>query len=1041
MENISDDGLTNDSTFDDDDESDEEEDSPNSGHHAAILYDSQRQIQPTPTSIKVPSAPTTPTEKSKPKLSTFQPALTSTMKGEHEPLPPQVQQRRGRQNNSVEDESSRDEDEQDSVPQYAVVDKSKKKAKKATKTPVVPIAKVVPVASQVSAPVSAPVSPPAAQVHAASAVGQVHTVPQVQRIGAVPQVQKKVPSAETSHEQIYHEIEARNDSPMDESKRKSVTIGNNEYIPNNVKRPPDFDHRKVAYNSMGKVQFSLVGGNADGVFIHKLEAGSPAQSSGVMDGDQIVKINDQNMKGRTKEEVSLLLNSMKTVVNLTVRHKKDRYQGILDNGGMGDSFFVKANFNHCDPRSDEMNIHEGDIFGIRDTLPDGKMGSWLGLKVNASASENQHGLIPNKNRAEQIAINHRLAAIKAKEKQQRGGLLRRSFGRSKSADRLNKSRDNDNIDFNPRDIIAYERVQQKSPEFMQPVVLLGLFCDAARDMLKQDSPGIFEVPNEEVEFPSNDGNGPKELVNMNLLHRIIHSNKHCLTIISPKAIQFLQKTEIKPIVIYLHPGNKNILKSVRQKLAPDFDRKINQMLDEANAFEKANKQLFTATVTYTSDDSWFTLLKDTINRIQNQPQWVPVPDEVEEEEEEEEDFESPRTQQKLSRKMNMSCDDIPEQIADILNRHAAGRPQRSDSSGSGSNSETGIPKPPQASLTYDGYFLSANQQEAPKEKPPPSPNQPSIEVVSHAKDNQPRSILKGRNGSDAGVNGDSASISSSSSAASLQKPTPVQKIGGPISHSSPNSTPPRPPVAQATQQAPAGQPKAFQPMQPNAGIRQAPIQLYNQPQPQQQTQQQPQRQRGRQRIRSNQGPRQAPPQTPPPQPPPAGMHPGMQGMHPGMQGMHPGMQQQPPMQQQPQGMHPGMHQRPQGMQSPHQPGMHPGMQQQQRPQGMHPGMAPIPQQQPRQPYRMPQPAAGMHPGMQPPPQGGMPPRMQQPGMHPPPSPGVQQQYPGQQPPRPGMQQQPRPAVPAAGMHPGLTPQQQQAPRMKRHVSIHSKSYI
>ena len=134
--------------------------------------------------------------------------------------------------------------------------------------------------------------------------------------------------------------------------------------------------------------------------------------------------------------------------------------------------------------------------------------SSLPLQVTARANETQEGLIPNRHRAEQIALTRRLEDSRraAKEKEQRGGFLRRSFRRSKSLDRLNKIAKEKYVNEeataaseSPDAFIAYERVEQQAAGFMRPVVLLGVFCDAVRDRLAADSPGLYEIPCGEIE--------------------------------------------------------------------------------------------------------------------------------------------------------------------------------------------------------------------------------------------------------------------------------------------------------------------------------------------------------------------------------------------------------------------------------------------------------------------------------------------------------------------------------------------------------------
>ncbi len=518
------------------------------------------------------------------------------------------------------------------------------------------------------------------------------------------------------------------------SPKRRVTIGAEEIIPEPQKLPKNHDHRNISYNTNGKMRISLIGGNSDGIYVHRIDPGSDAELKGLREGDQVLKINGRSMKSKTKEEAILLLMAAQKSVDILVRYKKDRYDRIIQNGGMGDSFFVKALFNYTSTQRGEMKIYKNDVFSIRDTMPDGKMGSWTALKVNAKPNEVQHGMIPNLARAEQAALAEKRKEEVGLEKEQRGGFLRRSLRRAKSAERLDKENKAINKTMPPviGEIKAYQRVEQKPVEFIRPIILLGLFCDTVRDRILKDSPGLFDQAPPEVEIPARDSReegGAKIPVNVDMIQDIVDKNKHCLMIVSPKAINYLHTTHLFPIVIYLSPGSKTVIKSLREKLAPGFDKKSSFMYEEAMGFEKSHNHLFTATVTYTLDDSWFTLLKDTIGRIQNQPIWQPVSKVIEDND----DLDYPEMSPDVSPKRSSGSisisppmmkplsqsnsknrsspkspiGGIPDPIKNLLHRHqSTGSNSDADMSQDMETIDVGIRRPRDIALTYDGYFLS-----------------------------------------------------------------------------------------------------------------------------------------------------------------------------------------------------------------------------------------------------------------------------------------------------------------------------------------------
>ena len=94
------------------------------------------------------------------------------------------------------------------------------------------------------------------------------------------------------------------------AQRRRVTIAQDEIMPNNRKRDSGFDHRQVVYDSDGKVRITIVGGNAEGVFIHRIDPGSDADIQGLMEGDEILSVNGKSLKVRSFN--SLVRNSRAT---------------------------------------------------------------------------------------------------------------------------------------------------------------------------------------------------------------------------------------------------------------------------------------------------------------------------------------------------------------------------------------------------------------------------------------------------------------------------------------------------------------------------------------------------------------------------------------------------------------------------------------------------------------------------------------------------------------------------------------------------------
>ena len=417
----------------------------------------------------------------------------------------------------------------------------------------------------------------------------------------------------------------------DEDESETDSDDNSESDEDESSVPTTADVKTVIYASDGKSSFgiTLVGGNAKGVFVETIDPESASARAGLSVGDHILRINGQLMVGKTRDEVYQMLHGFNGQLTLIVRHKPNLCQRVAEsNGGAGDSLYVRAHFSVEAAKKGELGVEEGDVFDVVDTLPEGSPGYWRARKVDSATGRRTSelapgpfGLIPCRAKADQIVVKENLAHGKPGPND-RGGLFFRSFRRAKSATR-NGGRGNDEEDDRRSstglDVVSYERVTRKIADARRPVIVLGLFCDTIRTMLVRDSPGLFVIPTDEVETP-------KDEIPVNMKPIMdVPPTKHCLLILSPPAIEYLQQqTDANPLTIYVSPVSKSVVKAVKAKLAPAYNKNPGYMYDEATRFEKNYEHLFSATVPYTVDDRWFFNIKHAIERMQNQPTWMGV---------------------------------------------------------------------------------------------------------------------------------------------------------------------------------------------------------------------------------------------------------------------------------------------------------------------------------------------------------------------------------------------------------------------------------
>ena len=98
--------------------------------------------------------------------------------------------------------------------------------------------------------------------------------------------------------------------------------------------------RFISFKKNGSVGIRLTGGNEVGIFVSAVQPGSAAADQGLQPGDKILKVNDLDMKGVSREEAVMLLLSLQDQVNLVAQLCKSEYEIIISQQ-KGDSFFIK----------------------------------------------------------------------------------------------------------------------------------------------------------------------------------------------------------------------------------------------------------------------------------------------------------------------------------------------------------------------------------------------------------------------------------------------------------------------------------------------------------------------------------------------------------------------------------------------------------------------------------------------------------------------------------------------------------------------------
>ncbi|XP_030049706.1 tight junction protein ZO-2 [Microcaecilia unicolor] len=375
--------------------------------------------------------------------------------------------------------------------------------------------------------------------------------------------------------------------------------------------------KMVRFRKGDSVGMRLAGGNDVGIFIAGVQEGSAAEQEGLQEGDQLLKVNNQDFRCMSREDAVLYLLEIPKGedVIILIQNKYDVYRNILA-CGRGDSFFIRTHFEYEKEAPQSLGFTRGEIFRVVDTLYDGKLGSWLAVRI---ANELEKGLIPSKSRADQMASVQNAQRGAAGD---RADFWRTRGQRAAMKKNMKKSREDlTAISAISTKFPAYERVILREAGFRRPVVIFGPIADVAMEKLSNDLPDLFQLAKTEPKDAGADN--PTGVVRLNTVRKIIEQDKHALLDVTPKAVDLLNYTQWFPIVIFFNPDSKQGIKTMRQRLCPASNKSSRKLYDQASKLKKTCAHLFTATINLNSaNDAWYGSLKDSVRIQQGESVWV-----------------------------------------------------------------------------------------------------------------------------------------------------------------------------------------------------------------------------------------------------------------------------------------------------------------------------------------------------------------------------------------------------------------------------------
>ncbi|XP_008403422.1 tight junction protein ZO-1 isoform X6 [Poecilia reticulata] len=385
----------------------------------------------------------------------------------------------------------------------------------------------------------------------------------------------------------------------------------------------------VKFKKGESVGLRLAGGNDVGIFVAGVLEDSPAAKEGLEEGDQILRVNNVDFANIIREEAVLFLLDLPRgdMVTILAQKKKDVYRKIVESD-VGDSFYIRTHFEYEKESPYGLSFNKGEVFRVVDTLYNGKLGSWLAIRIGKNHQEVERGIIPNKNRAEQLSsVQYTLPKTPGGDRAD----FWRFRGLRSSKRNLRKSREDLSAQPVQTKFPAYERVVLREAGFLRPVVIFGPIADVAREKLAREEPDIFELAKTQQQQggersePRDAGTNQKSsgIIRLHTIKQIIDKDKHAVLDITPNAVDRLNYAQWYPIVVFLNPDTKQGVKNMRTRLCPDSRKSARKLFDRALKLRKNNHHLFTTTINLNNmNDGWFGALKEIIQQQQNQLVWV-----------------------------------------------------------------------------------------------------------------------------------------------------------------------------------------------------------------------------------------------------------------------------------------------------------------------------------------------------------------------------------------------------------------------------------
>ncbi|XP_028853583.1 protein PALS1 [Denticeps clupeoides] len=402
---------------------------------------------------------------------------------------------------------------------------------------------------------------------------------------------------------------------------------------------------------------ATVRNDMDSVIISRIVKGGAAERSGLLhEGDEILKINGVEIRGKDVNEVFDILADMHgTLTFILIPSPQAKPLPIKET-----VVHVKAHFDY-DPSDDPyvpcrelgLSFQKGDILHI---ISQDDPNWWQAYRDGDEENQPLAGLVPGKSFQQQReAMKQTIEEDKEPEKSGKLWCAKKNKKKRKKV-AYNASK---NDDYDNEEILTYEEMAlyHQPANRKRPIALIGppnCGQNELRQRLLSTEPDRFggavphttrnrrelEVNGRDYHFVSRQafemdtsagkfiesGEFEKNLygTSSDSVRQVINSGKICLLCLHTQSLKVLRSSDLKPYIIFIAPPSQERLRAL---LAKDNKNpkpeELRDIIEKAREMEQNFGHLFDAAIVNTDQEKAFQELLRLINKLDTEPQWVP----------------------------------------------------------------------------------------------------------------------------------------------------------------------------------------------------------------------------------------------------------------------------------------------------------------------------------------------------------------------------------------------------------------------------------